>query len=103
MSNLAIKMTGVKTAQITFSANLENGVWVAGDHIQHTINITDEQFLRRIQGELFKLKESNKDFNVTLKIGDSRRMTLASSLWHDLNDALLAFIFSMHVDEILAA
>lgn len=103
MSNLSIEMTGPKSARISFTANQEEGVLVAGDQIQHIINISDGQFLRRIQGEMFRLKESDRDFNVALKLGDSPRLNLHTSLWHDLNDALLAFIFNISVGDLLEA
>lgn len=101
MSNLAIKMTGSASAQITFSAAREGDYLVAGDEVQHTINITDDQFLRRTQGEMFRLKDSDRDFIVKVKVGDGARLNLHSSIWHDLCDAILAFIMNIDVSKLL--
>lgn len=106
MSNVEIEMTGPDSARVSFSTNQNGTFLTAGNQTQHTINITDRQFLRKIQGELYRLKNSQYEHNVALKLGDSQRMNLDSSLWSDLADALFAFVLNVEfskVEDLLAA
>ncbi|MDE1830460.1 MAG: hypothetical protein KGI25_09075 [Thaumarchaeota archaeon] len=99
-------MTGPNSALISFTANQNGNFLTAGNSVQHKINIVDGQFLRRIQGELFRLKNSKYEHNVALKLGDSPRINLDSSLWSDLADALFAFVINVEVgnlDELAVA
>ena len=74
---------------------------MAGSDTHHTINITDDDFLRRVAGELFYLRKMKHAGEVTLKIGDSPRITIDESLWRDLADALLAFTINVDVGECI--
>ncbi len=101
MSNLAIEMTGPNSARISFSAARSGDFLTAGNEFRQTVNVTDGQFLRRIQGELFRLKNFKYEHNVALKLGDAPRMNLDSTLWSDLADALFAFVLNVEVGNLV--
>ena len=101
MSNLAIEMTGSTSAQISFTSNQDGNHLTAGASTKHIINITDGTFLRKMQGELYHLKNSKYEHNVALKLGDAPRMNLDSSLWGDLADALFAFVLNVECKDLL--
>lgn len=101
MSNISIDMIGPMSAQILFSTNQNGDRLLAGNSTKHTVNITDGHFLRRIQGELFRLKNHKYTGTVALKLGDSPRMNLDVSLWSDLADALFAFVINVDVSNLI--
>lgn len=106
MSNLNIEMTSPNSAVISFTSKRNGDSLTAGNDTKHTINITDGHFLRKIQGELYRLKASKYEHNVALKLGDSPRINLDSSLWSDLADVLFAFVLNVEfskVEDLLAA
>lgn len=101
MSNISIDMTGPNSAQICFTANRNGDCLVAGNSTRHVINIVDGDFLRRIQGELFRMKNFEHDGTIALKLGDAPRMILDISLWRDLADALFAFVLNVSVGNLM--
>lgn len=107
MNNISIVLTGNDSALIEFSSRDNNGTLIAGCDSKHKIAIHDGQFLRRITGEFFKLKNMNYTGTVAVKIGDSPRMKFDHSLWSDLADALVAFTWhidlSKHLGDLVAA
>ena len=101
MSNLSITMIGPDSARICFSSASRGTCLVAGSDAHHTINILDGDFLRRVAGELFKLRNMKYTGDVTLKIGDHPRITIDESLWRELADALLAFTINVDAGTLL--
>lgn len=100
MSNLSINMTSISSAQICFTADRKGDYLIAGNSTTHTINITDGHFLRRIQGELFRLKKCQYDGYVAVKLGDEPRMKMDNSLWVDIADALFAFVLNVNFSKV---
>ena len=101
MSNLSIAMTGAESAQICFSSTHRGECLATGNDVHHAINITDGDFLRRVASELFKLRRLRYEGPITLKIGDSSRIRIDESLWHDLADALLAFTINVDASKLV--
>lgn len=102
MSNVSIVMTGADSACVTFSSRQKGDCLTVGIETQHTVNISDGHFLRRMSGEFFRLRNANISGTIALKLGDAPRMKLDDTLWHDLADALIAFTMNIDLTKQLA-
>jgi hypothetical protein len=101
MSNLSIRKTGPSSAVIAVSVCKMGNYITSGRTDDVNIHIEDGKTVRELTSDLFALRGRNFDGLVDVEFPNQQKITMDSSIWTDLADALFAFTLCVDTANLL--
>lgn len=102
MSNLVLRRTGTKSAEIVVSVCRLGDFITAGESSLVSIKVVDNPVVRALCANLYGLKSKKFNGLVSISVMPCRKYSMDQSIWYDLADALFAFTLCIDAESLCA-